>query len=34
MLHPHVPEGLKHFSKHMFATFVGLVMALAKLPRS
>jgi hypothetical protein len=28
MLHPHVPEGLKHFSKHMFATFLGLVMAL------
>ena len=29
MLHPHVPEDLKHFSKHLFATFLGLLMALA-----
>ncbi len=28
MLHPHVPEGLKHFGKHLFATFLGLLMAL------
>jgi len=28
MLHPHVPEGLKHFSTHLFATFLGLLMAL------
>jgi len=29
MLHPHVPEDLKHFGKHLFATFLGLLMALA-----
>ena len=28
MLHPHVPEDLKHFGKHLFATFLGLLMAL------
>ncbi|GLH71906.1 hypothetical protein GETHLI_04080 [Geothrix limicola] len=28
MLHPHVPEDLKHFGKHLFATFLGLIMAL------
>jgi hypothetical protein len=28
MLHPHVPEELKHFGKHLFATFLGLLMAL------
>lgn len=28
MLHAHVPEGLKHFSTHLFATFLGLLMAL------
>ena len=29
MLHAHVPEDLKHFSKHLFATFLGLLRALA-----
>ncbi len=28
MLHPHVPEELRHFGKHLFATFLGLLMAL------
>lgn len=28
MLHPHVPEELKSFSKHLLATFLGLLMAL------
>lgn len=28
MLHPHIPEDLKHFGKHLFATFLGLLMAL------
>lgn len=28
MLHPHLPEDLKSFSKHLFATFLGLLMAL------
>lgn len=27
-LHPHVPEELKSFGKHLFATFLGLLMAL------
>lgn len=27
-LHPHVPHELKDFSKHLFATFLGLLMAL------
>jgi hypothetical protein len=27
-LHPHVPEDLKHFGKHLLATFLGLLMAL------
>lgn len=28
MLHPHIPHELKDFSKHLFATFLGLLMAL------
>jgi len=28
MLHPHIPHDLKEFSKHLFATFLGLLMAL------
>lgn len=28
MHHPHVPHELKDFSKHLFATFLGLLMAL------
>ncbi len=28
MLHPHIPEDLKHFGKHLLATFLGLLMAL------
>ena len=28
MLHAHVPEGMKSFGKHLFATFLGLLMAL------
>ncbi|BDU73747.1 hypothetical protein [Mesoterricola silvestris] len=28
MLHPHVPDTIKAFGKHLFATFLGLVMAL------
>ena len=28
MLHPHVPDSLKHFGKHMLATFLGLLVAL------
>ncbi len=28
MLHPHIPEDIKHFGKHLFATFLGLLMAL------
>lgn len=28
MLHPHVPDDVKHFTKHLFATFLGLLMAL------
>lgn len=28
MLHPHVPEALHGFGKHLFATFLGLLMAL------
>ena len=28
MLHPHVSEEIKSFSKHLFATFLGLLMAL------
>ncbi|BDU73748.1 hypothetical protein [Mesoterricola silvestris] len=28
MLHPHVPDTLKHFGKHLLATFLGLLMAL------
>lgn len=28
MLHPHVPHELKDFGKHLFATFLGLLMAL------
>ena len=28
MLHAHVPESLQHFGKHLFATFLGLLMAL------
>lgn len=28
MLHPHVPEELKHFGKHLLATFLGLLLAL------
>ncbi len=28
MLHVHVPDSLKHFWKHMLATFLGLLMAL------
>lgn len=28
MLHPHVPESLTHFGKHLLATFLGLLMAL------
>ncbi len=29
MLHPHVPEDLKHFARHLLAVFLGLLMALA-----
>lgn len=29
MLHAHVSEEIKSFSKHLFATFLGLLMALA-----
>lgn len=28
MLHVHPPEGIRHFAKHLFATFLGLLMAL------
>ena len=28
MLHPHIPEELTHFGKHLFATFLGLLMAV------
>lgn len=28
MLHPHVPESVGSFAKHLFATFLGLLMAL------
>lgn len=28
VLHAHVPEDMKHFGKHLLATFLGLLMAL------
>jgi hypothetical protein len=28
MLHAHVPENIRNFAKHLFATFLGLLMAL------
>ncbi|BDU78462.1 hypothetical protein [Mesoterricola sediminis] len=28
MLHPHVPDSVRGFTKHLFATFLGLLMAL------
>ena len=28
MLHAHAPEEIKHFAKHLLATFLGLLMAL------
>jgi hypothetical protein len=28
MLHAHLPEDIRHFAKHLFATFLGLLMAL------